>query len=94
MQAPLFEVKNKLSEYVHQAENGETIELTKHGETTVVLISRKEYEELTNSGKISFKSLYETWKKEFPSAGAADAQFPYDTIRSKEVDDSGRSSVW
>jgi prevent-host-death family protein len=93
MQAPLFDVKNKLSEYVRRVESGETVELTKHGETTAVLIGADEYRELTERDT-TFKILYETWLREYPAAGTPDAEFPYDTIRSKETGDSSRSSIW
>lgn len=94
MQIPLFEVKNKLSEYVRRTENGETVELTKHGETAAVLIGADEYRELTDNCNTSFKQLYETWLREFPAAGSRDAEFPYDTIRSKETGDTVRSQIW
>ena len=93
MQAPLFDVKNKLSEYVRRAEDGETVELTKHGETTAVLIGVKEYRGLTERNT-SFKMLYETWLREYPAVRTPDAEFPYDTIRSKETDENSRSSIW
>jgi antitoxin YefM len=37
-QIPLFEAKNKLSTFVHLAEQGERIEITRHGKTAAVLV--------------------------------------------------------
>ena len=39
MQIPLFEVKNKLSTFVNLAEQGERIEITRHGKTAAVLVN-------------------------------------------------------
>ncbi|MBR5926958.1 MAG: type II toxin-antitoxin system prevent-host-death family antitoxin, partial [Spirochaetia bacterium] len=44
MTVPLFDVKAKLSEYVTLAEQGEVVEITKHGKTSAVIVSLKEYE--------------------------------------------------
>ena len=38
MTAPLFDIKAKFSEYVTFAENGNVIEITKHGKTSAVII--------------------------------------------------------
>ena len=46
MTTPLFDAKAHFSEYVILAENGETVEITKHGKTTAVIIGLKEYNEL------------------------------------------------
>ncbi len=48
-QIPLFEVKNKLSYYVNLAEQGERIEITRHGKTSAVLVSSESQESKTNS---------------------------------------------
>ena len=46
---PLFEVKNKLSFFVHLAEQGESIGITRHGKTSAVLVSAESQESKTNS---------------------------------------------
>ena len=46
MTAPLFEIKSRFSEYVTRAENGETVEITKHGKTSAVIIGIDEYTNL------------------------------------------------
>lgn len=48
MTAPLYDVKAKFSEYVTMAENGEVVEITKHGTTTAVIISLKMFNEMND----------------------------------------------
>ena len=60
MTAPLFDIKAKLSEYVTIAENGEVIEITKHGKTSAVIIGIDEYNQLKKNiikRKIKKKNL-------------------------------------
>ena len=45
MTAPLYDVKAKLSEYITYAENGEIVEITKHGTVSAVIISKKNFDE-------------------------------------------------
>ena len=54
MTAPLFDIKAKLSEYVTIAENGEVIEITKHGKTSAVIIGIDEYNQLRKNYRPSF----------------------------------------
>lgn len=51
----ITEAKNKLTQIVHEVENGEPIELTRHGVPAAVLLSFGRYMELT--GKFSSFSL-------------------------------------
>ncbi|MCQ2597820.1 MAG: type II toxin-antitoxin system prevent-host-death family antitoxin, partial [Treponema sp.] len=48
MTAPLYDIKARFSEYVTMAENGEVVEITKHGTTTAVIISLKMFNELND----------------------------------------------
>jgi len=63
MTTPLFDVKAHLSEYVIMAENGDVIEITKHGKTTAVIISQKEYKELKQNYRPSFIEKLKEWKR-------------------------------
>ena len=45
MTAPLYDVKARLSEYITYAENGEIVEITKHGTVSAVIISKKDFDE-------------------------------------------------
>lgn len=63
MQVPLFEVKNKLSTFVNLAEQGERIEITRHGKTAAVLVnadSVSSNEEITSS---PFYKAYMNFRK-------------------------------
>ncbi len=61
MTVPLFDVKAKLSEYVTLAENGDVIEITKHGKTAAVIISQKEYQRLSENLRPSFIEAVNKW---------------------------------
>ena len=63
MTTPLFDVKAHLSKYVVMAENGDVIEITKHGKTTAVIISQKEYNELKQNYRPSFIEKIKEWKR-------------------------------
>lgn len=63
MTAPLFDVKAKLSEYVSIVENGNVVEITKHGKTCAVIISVDEYSQLKNNCRVSFIEQVNKWKQ-------------------------------
>ena len=63
MTTPLFDAKAHFSEYVIMAENGDTVEITKHGKTTAVIIGLKEYEELKQNYRPSFVDKVNVWKR-------------------------------
>lgn len=63
MTTPLFDAKAHFSEYVIMAENGDTIEITKHGKTTSVIIGLKEYQELKQNYRPSFVDKVNEWKR-------------------------------
>lgn len=62
MTAPLFDIKSKFSEYVTLAENGDVVEITKHGKTTAVILGLKEYSELKKNYRPSFIDKVNEWK--------------------------------
>lgn len=66
MTAPLYDIKAKFSEYVTMAENGEVVEITKHGTTTAVIISLKMFNELNDEyqelHKPSFVEQVRKWR--------------------------------
>ena len=63
MTTPLFDAKSHFSEYVTMAENGDVVEITKHGKTTAVIIGMKEYNELKNNYRPSFIDKVNEWKR-------------------------------
>lgn len=62
MTAPLFDIKAKFSEYVTYAENGDVVEITKHGKTTAVIISINEFNRLRENYRPSFVEKLNEWK--------------------------------
>ncbi len=68
MTAALYDVKAHLSEYITYAENGEVVEITKHGVATTVLISLKMFQELQSDyaqrNKPSFIDAVAKWRRE------------------------------
>lgn len=69
MTAALYDVKAHLSEYITYAENGEVIEITKHGVATTVLISLKKYEEMKaeyeQRNRPSFMEAVNKWRTKY-----------------------------
>ena len=63
MTTPLFDAKAHFSEYVTLAENGDVVEITKHGKTTAVIIGMKEYNDLKNNYRPSFIDKLNEWKQ-------------------------------
>lgn len=68
MTAPLYDIKAKFSEYVTMAEQGEVVEITKHGVATSVIISMKLYnqmkEEYEELHRPSFMDSVRKWRAE------------------------------
>lgn len=57
----ITEAKNKLTQIVHDVENGEPVELTRHGVPAAVLLSFGKYMELTGNFS-SFSSLLQKFR--------------------------------
>ena len=73
MTVPLFDVKAKLSEYVTLAEQGQVVEITKHGKTSAVIVSLKKYEELKRNYRPSFVEQLALWRAE--TGGLTQAEY-------------------
>ncbi|MCR5189058.1 MAG: type II toxin-antitoxin system Phd/YefM family antitoxin [Treponema sp.] len=61
--AALFDVKARFSEYVTMAENGEVVEITKHGKTSAVIIGIKEYSRLKENYRPFFVDEVNKWRQ-------------------------------
>lgn len=63
MKAPLYEVKNKLSEYVKIAESGEPVEICKRGSPAVVMIRLEDYvqAQTQQKGESLFEKVHNAW---------------------------------
>ena len=85
MTTPLFDAKAHFSEYVIMAEKGETVEITKHGKTTAVIIGLKEYEELKSNYRPSFIDKVNEWKRKTGGLTQEEySEFEQNLTRSKE----------
>ena len=62
-QVPLFEVKNKLSFFVQLAEQGERIEITRHGKTSAVLVGAESQTTTEDISKSPFYLAYINFRK-------------------------------
>ena len=86
MTAPLFDIKAKLSEYVTIAENGEVIEITKHGKTSAVIIGIDEYNQLKKNYRPSFIEQVNKWKQKTGDLEQSDYEdFEKALQRNKEI---------
>lgn len=99
MTAPLYDIKARFSEYVTMAENGEVVEITKHGTTTAVIISLKMFNELNDEyqemHKPSFVDEVRKWRlknKDILDNEFADILEKQHQEDRKEFDD--RSDSW
>jgi len=66
MKAPLYDVKNKLSEYVLMAQNGEPVEICKHDKPAAYLISCEEFNSRHDVSQLVFLKRLEMLNKRFP----------------------------
>jgi prevent-host-death family protein len=66
-EATISHLKNHLPELVHTVEQGEDIQITRHGKPVAVLVSLDKYNQALVSGKGIFNS-YLTWRKKHPNA--------------------------
>ena len=86
----LYEAKNKLTGIVRQAENGEIIELTRHGKPVAVLIGSEGYKTL-KKGMKSFSGLLDAFNSEWPAGSDETGQEPEDPFRDIRSRDTGRT---
>lgn len=61
----ITEAKNRLTQIVHDVENGNPVELTRHGVPTAVLLSFEKYKELSERPS-SFFSLMQSFRETSP----------------------------
>ena len=102
MTAALYDVKAKLSEYVTLAEDGDVIEITKHGKVCAVIVSKKDYDECFI--KKQRKNPVEQWRKwraslseedlkELQEAGEEYCRF-LEEERKRENNEKERENPW
>lgn len=65
-EAAISTLKNHLPELVHKAEQGEDIQITRHGKPVAVMVSLERYNRAFGSGKGAF-STYLRWRSKYPA---------------------------
>ncbi len=60
---PIFEVKNRLPYFIHLVENGETVQITRHGKPVARIVSEEDVvQEQKTEGQIFMKKVME-WRE-------------------------------
>lgn len=90
-EATISILKNHLPEFVHQAEKGEDIQITRHGKAVAVIVSLERYNQAFGSGRGVF-SAYTKWRERHPEGGGFTDQ-ELDDMRSREPYPEN-DSVW
>lgn len=91
--AAVFEVKNKLTDFVRQVESGEPLEITRHGKPVAVLMGISEFERMKRERSgfgLSFRRYRESWDSALCAESAVEYDDPFEGIRPQ---DSGRNVV-
>lgn len=67
---PMFEVKNKLTQFVHMVENGETdcVEITRHGKAVAVIGKKEEFKVSEHADP--FFLAYKSFREKMISSGS------------------------
>ena len=73
---PVYEAKNKLPYFIHKAEQGNPLAITRHNNIVAYLISKEDFEEFTKGGKKE-KSLVTRIQERRKEYGLEDDDFDY-----------------
>ena len=73
---PVYEAKNKLPLFIHQAEQGNPLAITRHNNVVAYLISKEDFEAFTSGGKKE-KSLVEKLQEKRKEYDLEDDDFDY-----------------
>ena len=65
--AAISVLKNQLPEWVHKAEQGEDIQITRHGKPVAVMVSLERYQSAFGANKGIFNT-YLRWRAKYPDA--------------------------
>ena len=65
--AAISHLKNHLPEIVHQVENGQDIQITRHGKPVAVIVSLEKYNVIFKAEKGIFNA-YLRWRQLYPEA--------------------------
>ena len=62
---PIFEAKNKLPFYIHQAENGAPVKIMRHNKVVAYLVSKEDFEKAAAPKEKSFVEKIQESRKEY-----------------------------
>ncbi len=65
--AAISTLKNQLPEWVHKAEQGEDIQITRHGKPVAVMVSLERYNRAFGRENVVF-GAYQRWRLKYPDA--------------------------
>jgi len=74
-QIPLFEVKNKLSFFVDLAEQGERIEITRHGKSVAAIVNTEDASLSPNNEQNPFYLAYLDLQKKIKKLSFSDSEW-------------------
>ena len=62
---PIFEAKNKLPFYMHQAENGSPVKIMRHNKVVAYLVSKEDFEKVSAPKEKSIVEKIQESRKEY-----------------------------
>jgi len=86
----ITEAKNSFTHLVHQAEQGESIHLTRRGKAVAVILSEAQYRQLTESPK-SLWAAIKDWREQVDFSGMELTDREIDSWRERSP---GRDFAW
>ena len=79
---PIFEAKNKLPFYIHQAENGAPVKIMRHNKVVAYLVSKEDFEKAAAPKEKSFvEKIQEIWNKSGLEDDDFDISAYYESIK-------------
>ncbi|MEZ5538201.1 MAG: type II toxin-antitoxin system Phd/YefM family antitoxin [Thiolinea sp.] len=66
-EAAISTLKNHLPEWVHKAEQGEDIQITRHGKPVAVMVSLEKYQRAFPA-KADLANVFKRWREQYPEA--------------------------
>ena len=93
MNAALYDVKNKLSEYVKIAEEGEPVEITKHGQPSVIMVRIQDYSPVNTIPPSRFMQVHKKWLNSRRTKENFEDVWDY-LERERKIIDSEKPNPW
>lgn len=91
--ATISTLKNQLPEWVHKAEQGEDIQITRHGKPVAMIVSLERYNRAFHTGKGAFNT-YLRWRAKYPNAQGFTADELEQLHQRTRVQHETRAAAW